>query len=850
MKRIVFSVICILSLFLIASCDLLGGSLTEYISEYTTSAAIGGNSFINQRSPEEIKASSMTPDNNPILLLRNPMKFECIFEYKFNNSAVQKYYDANYTKSAIKYESIETDNSQYKMIFPKDFLEYIDSCRLSGPDGEPVKDISGVVSVYEKETERPFGGYNLTLQVNSSPEIGSTILQLDQDPDTTSVDIHYVVCFKIKRSTYNYDFSTISINNNVWNVSIKDEKISLSPKGTCTGKMYVNPEETPEIHPVETGGTDFIYEEGYDLFYYYTGDARKSTETSYNLTITDKAGLSATASVSSKTEMLHMVTISYTPQKGEKLTAEDTGTYTFTIKHDGKALNGASTGKKPEITCTVTGDGYNETFTGTSPLDVSVPIGTTYTLTANASCPGYLENNAVTTNTFNILHSPQFYVSANGNADGNGTLTSPCSTFSGCLNEISKYTEAWGSPSEGVFINVLTDVTASGNDFTEGYLINNMGYNSQVTIRGWDTGSKVTAPRTIDVKGSATTGNRGALSWTGGNLTVDNITFKGGYGKDLNGAGIILTDTATAITAKLTNCVIEGNTLVSSSSFYGGAGLAVVTEQADSCVIISNCTFKDNSISGNAGGAGIYCRGNTILADSEISGNTAETGPAGAGIYTGGGLSLSGSVTIQNNKTDERESNLYIRKGATITVAGKLSGSIGIAIEGEPLSEDNPPVVFATYTQENKPDKDLFFSDNTGNNGKAIPIKLTATEARFEYTDDTEGSGSFTILEQLYDDILLSVTRKDDNGNKLYKLAFTNNSTIISDVKVTSVSMKYLNTIDASDTTWTWDSDISGITLYSALIDKMKKAQQIPMITVVFEYNEHIYTCNFQPVVE
>lgn len=913
LKKRFFIALSILSLLLLGSCDLLGGSLTEYVAEYTHSAAIELHNFTTNLPRTADGATCLNSDGSVILYLRNPMKYNVSFDYMFKNEDVQTYFLEHYGASSIQFTSMIEDNSAYKMTFPASFITDVDSCAITNEEG-PVKDISGSVIAYETETLRPFGSYELTLRADTVPNsVGSALLQLDAD--NTNANAKYVVCFMIEKSTFNYDFDTIQINSETWNVSFQDGNIRVAKKGSPKGELIVNPATAPAVYPLQVDGGTFKTQSGYDIFYYFSPDIRSDSETSYKITITDKAGLTATANVSSRTEKLTPVVISANPTDGQLITASDAGFYTLIITHDGKSVKGEDLPGKVTISCTIEKDGAEpETIRGDSPFTVTLPLGTSYHLTANATCPNCLSNTDVQTNTFSVIHSSQFFVSATGSDDANGTASAPYKTFNKCIDDIIQWKETYGEPENGVFINVLSDITPASTDFAtykvdygkgpvdvyQDRLINNHSLSTQktldgkTTIRGADANGNA-QNRTINAQGSADLiANRGVFSWTGNStLTVENLTFTGGYGTDFIGAGAYIFAGMTSsaepetINATFKNCTFEGNAIAASGdSFSGGAGLAVNAGYDESsriiltdCVISNNkvtglgagagiliSTFNDNASSGilelkgntsvkentsEANAAGIYSNGNLVIdsASVVISDNICgeydpkdSTKGYGAGLYADfrSTLTIRGATITDNKTSNDHRSNLYLAglndDARLITIAGDLTGSrIGVSSATQPLAEGYAPSVFTRFTSAYKPANDIFLSDFD------IPIKISDTEAKFSFTGSAEGSGFITYPIQFHDDILMQMEYGGDE--ELYFIfAFTDSANNpIDDAKITGCSVICdEDVIEESDSTWCFDGNT--LILNSNFIRIISQAGSLPSITVFFEYNGFTYS--------
>lgn len=925
-KKSIFTVLIVLLTLLATSCDLLGGSLTEYINEYTHNAAIEEYSFSMDFPRTASGTTCISPEGSIVLYLRNPMKYSCTFEYEFRNASVQSYFNSNYASQGhnIQFTSMDEDNSIYEMTFPEGFIEAIDECAVTN-GSTPIKDISGTVTVFEAETHRQFdfGTFDLTMHADTVPQsVGSALLQLDKP--TTESDATYVVCFDISWSNLNNDFDTIKINNDTWKVSYDSQISSLTPVGTPHGTLELNPDIEPDLFPLEEGGVTFSTHANRDTLYYYSHDVRTDSETIYKIVITDKAGLTATALVSSSIEKLTPIVISFNPEEGELITANDDGFFNVTITHDGLTQKNEQVATSPVITCLITDIyGHTEESSGVSPLTVQLPIGKGYSLSANASSPGYLSDTDVTTNSFDVIHSPQFYVSASGSDTDEGTKSAPFRTFKKCVDYIIEYKESYSEPDGGVFINVLSDITPDETDFSsyqtslgqvqQDRLFSNYSLalekqlDGKVTIRGLDeTGTS--QQRTINAQGSSKNNNRGVMFWGGNStLSVKNITFKGGYMTDQNGAGVSLYASAVAtdqlhpetLKATFTDCVFTDNTVVSTNNDYpcGGGGLAVCSGYNNSSRFsLVDCTISGNTASGFAMGGGIYDytpSPDTISGTLELKGSTQiienKSESNAGGIYCDSAITLyANTVHIKDNVCGEREeytmsigygagfyadvhstvnlrgaiitgnktannmpSNLFLagyeEDARVIQVYGDLTGSqIGISSAVQPASEDDPAAVFAEYTAIYMPAEGIFISDDD------IPIKIGISEAKFSIAGMRPATGNLIVPEEAYDDICIFINTvsipDSENPFDPFKFMFIDSGGhVLNGVEITSLTVfTAYEEIESSESTWLFEDNI--LTFAEEFGIKSSTSGSTFVICIFFEYNGHLYSCNFIPL--
>ena len=142
--------------------------------------------------------------------------------------------------------------------------------------------------------------------------------------------------------------------------------------------------------------------------------------------------------------------------------------------------------------------------------------------------------------------------------------------------------------------------------------------------------------RIMTVMGTSTIVNLGGLMITNGrsDLSTSNNSYGGGIYKSTG-------------TLAITNCIISGNTSISSGS------------------------------SGSSSGGGIYNNGRLIITDSTISENTAHSG-SGGGIYNSGTLTITNS-TISGN-------NIYTNRAS---YGGGISNTLSLTIINSTISDNS-----------------------------------------------------------------------------------------------------------------------------------------------------------------
>ncbi|MDR1530414.1 MAG: hypothetical protein LBS40_08500, partial [Burkholderiales bacterium] len=255
----------------------------------------------------------------------------------------------------------------------------------------------------------------------------------------------------------------------------------------------------------------------------------------------------------------------------------------------------------------------------------------------------------------------------------------------------------------GVFTTPTTiDVTASGEiaitrsltingllDGNDAPLITLDGKSANRILNITGSGSVLTVSGLAFQKGSAASGDGGAINIPNGTVTVSNSTFEGNRANSYFGGAIY-----TYATANVSNSTFENNQA-------SGNGGAIHAGTAD----VSNSTFKVNRAGGDGGA--IYAMGGTAnVSNSAFEGNQTSFGNGGAISATTANVSDS---TFENNRVGSGGSF----GGGAINAYGTVNVSDS-AFEGNQASDDGGAINASTANVSNSTFKDNQSSGDGG----------------------------------------------------------------------------------------------------------------------------------------
>lgn len=610
------------------SCEAFNQDVKGFLQKYTETAAIekmeiNGNSV---KSPSGITCLSSSEDVTMDFYLRNPQKYDLIFNYYFENAHIRDLVQTipiTYTKSFDRY------SLQIKL--PEQFLFEAD---------KNYKNLSGKISITEPASGRNFDAYPITLHANSvPPKVENACFQFDSE-----IDGKYIICFCLpdvdstqvrEMEKHKNDTRKIYINNELRYFS--HGKIFKNASCDDSGVWNFEEEDSdfltvaPPLYASENG---HVFKSadcplGYTPVYYLTGIAQSLDTVSYSIKVVDDEGLSNTVEISNKTEEISAPFISNIAELHNGVAVdEDTGLYEIVISHDGKTVEGNDCGDV-EISYSV----YNiddpsvPVKTGTEKGSAKIKLSKgKYKVTAKASKPYYItsavytsETQAPAPNGIFLKASSRIYVHQDGSdADGLGSKSNPFRTIQKAVDFFVGGVGTDYTLDDVCEVILMSNITPLGDEeyYLNEYAFVNLFGNFNYTIRGYN-----------------------------------------------------------GIKYKIDAC---GNPAEESRR--------VIYNQSEKQVVLKDLIITGGYLTGVDKGAG-YCDSSdsseVIFDNVEITGNVCQKGA----VAFDGNLQIDKAIIYDNKTSSGEQSNVYIAEDKKIKITKDISTSkIGITTEKVPLN--------------------------------------------------------------------------------------------------------------------------------------------------------------------
>lgn len=677
--------------FSIFSCANFNTPVKEFFERYTDTAAI---EIKQMNDSYEIDASGMMcygsdSDKSIDLYLRNPQMYDISFGYSYDLKGLSSVLPA----SSVPFTIVQNprDKARATLTFKKDFLEAVDIGSFT-VDSIIKKNISGNITLVEKETRRPFDSFHIELRADSvPPSIERATFQMDKDP--SNPDSQYVVCFFMpcfeNGSVHNKDTKTIFVNGRPFyfdpataealyrdsslseqELSFDKTKPSLVP--IVQAESTISFDET--IIPVELSGVK------YKPLYYKTGIHPSNQEVRFTFSIVDDSGLSSSTIISNKAKKLMPPVL----ENGTVFTAEeDSGYYSFKITHNGQTTDDSSAGfvyiKSVVANASDSLDITKDSQYGTSVLKLKPG---NYNIEAYASKNNFVSSDPASVSGIRVRRPAIYYVRANGNdTEGLGSKQKPFATIQKAITEINNNEDI--DVNTKVYIRLMSSIQVSDtiefsdktlssvsvkNIIVEPYGIGN----AKISLGG------VAGKILIDAQ----------LKEAGAKLKLNNITLENGCTEAApSTSSLIYSDADNSLI--MNNVTIQNSAVQSSACIIDNKGPAEMNNCTvkkcygeNNLIYGSSLTIKNCSITGNKAKCIVYNNGNMKLIDSAVSDNTIINGDNDIGaIITMAQktTTIGGKVIIKNNKTSEGVQRNFTynneSNSPTIQIDSPLTGS-------------------------------------------------------------------------------------------------------------------------------------------------------------------------------
>ena len=289
----------------------------------------------------------------------------------------------------------------------------------------------------------------------------------------------------------------------------------------------------------------------------------------------------------------------------------------------------------------------------------------------------------ITDNMISQFISTTVYVSNDGNDSNLGTFFEPVKTIQNAVDKVIAMNEVTVSSEENPYkILLLSDIISDDSFESNNNALVNIDPPSPSENPLYLTISKCgDGNATINANRSSSDAGRVMYIGENANVTLKNLTLKGGALLGENGGGIYSKGNC-----KLNSCTISGNTakVLSGSVKGGGVYIESGSFKMEGCTISGN-TAGSETASANAFGGGIYGANGTKIDmnDTTIFGNKVASvnDVEGAGVYLSGAeltmqenSKISGNSCVFEEPASSYGGGVYINNSSTFTMTcGEIS---------------------------------------------------------------------------------------------------------------------------------------------------------------------------------
>ena len=344
--------------------------------------------------------------------------------------------------------------------------------------------------------------------------------------------------------------------------------------------------------------------------------------------------------------------------------------------------------------------------------------------------------------------STTVYVSNDGNDSNLGTFFEPVKTIQNAVNKVIAMNVVTNSSEENPYkILLLSDIISDDSFESNNNALVNIDPSSPSENPLYLTISKC-GDGNATINANRTDSNIGRVMYIGenANVTLKNLTIKGGYLLGANGGGIYSKGNC-----KLNSCTISGNTAKVLSGIVNGGGVYIERGSftMESCTISGNTAGSESSYA-NAFGGGIYGESGTNITmnDTTISENKVASvnDVDGAGVYLSGAeLTMQGNSKISSNScvfeghASSYGGGVYINNSSTFTMtSGEISENSakyggGVYVSGGEFIMNGGSISNNTVTENGK--------------GKGVHVVKHTNPEGIEFSPTFNISGNASITE-------------------------------------------------------------------------------------------------------
>lgn len=728
----------------------------EYFKEYTESAAI----MVHEVPEESYKDKDShlcidsIQDYKITFYMRNPQRYRLITTTDFY--ALDESIDTSIT------DIIQDEDDSIILTLPLSFLAACD-------EG---KEISPTVHITEPKSGRNFPDYTFSLYCNSKPPkiFNSTVLNDSNQTFVLAFDMPSSTELKLRHK----DLTSISVNDEEFPISVDSEGNFSFTDTSRFSRTY-------KSSYLAINNKSFAHSDR--SVYFATNKPFTTEDTSYTITLKDKAGLTTVTQASTKITRLEAPSVitarNKIPENGSTITSPFLPGKKYTEitlispskDHEGNSVKGSTVhynlyNKTEGALVLIESSSFEDTEGGTSKT-FQFELGKWH-LEAYAELTNY-ETSPQYTCTVRSLDADIYVTEKAGNdTSGDGGDDRPFASIERAFEEISERNDDTAEYRINLSDDYSKDITIE--DFTgTGMIISGTGSNSvkNITIK---TEKPVTLEK-LTITGSVTQSDNNTLSLE--ELKISKSLTSGTKSKVSIGKNVVIEE---KLTVKAdTNVTMDDGAKAGNVTVAGTLTMTGSSSIAENADISGTVTMEStSSIKGNCSVQGTL----TMKESAAVKGNTTVSGT----VQMEGGVVIKGISTVKDT--------------GVIEITGDLTQTSVTTITPQTYSTSTRVLKDNSFTQANYTRFVLTPNEATPETIWAITSKGLLEETK------VISVGTITIYE-LETDINVKVSK---NGNTVTLTSDTGYTNLIWEVDETNISVsKPYSGITASANTLTLD---------------------------------------------